>query len=94
MFIFTQQWTMDRRIACKVPTSVNVIDLVLPFAKYLVFQSWPFGRVIKNASDFHGECKIENNSTLVYLGQTLAEVERTMTTLKEQHMYMMLNKAF
>ena len=102
MFLYTQLcntileqiWTKQRRIACKLPTCVDAIDRVLYFAEYSRSKSWPFGRVIKNSSGFHGECMIENKPTLVYLGQTAAEAEQAMTTLKEQHMFMRLNKAF
>ena len=102
MFVFTQLcntildqiWTKQRRIACKLPTCVDAKDRVVSFAQYSRSKSWPFGRVIKNSTGFHGECMIVNKPALVYLGQTSAEAEQAMTILKEQHTYMRLNKGF
>ena len=102
LFIFTQQWntilqqiwTKQRQISCKPPAEVNLMHRILPFAEYLTSKSWPIGRVIKNSSGFHRECTIKNKSTLLYLGQTSAKAEQAMTTLKDQHTYMRLNKAF
>ena len=37
---------------------LNDIDKVLPFAEYFVSPLWPYGRVIKNSSGFHGECHL------------------------------------
>ena len=75
-----------------MPSSDNVVDQVLPFAEYLRSKSWPFGRLIKNSSGFHGECMIKGKSNLFIWVKILQDAERNTATLKEQHMYVMLNK--
>ena len=56
---------------------------VLPFAEYFVSPLWPYGRVIKNSSGFHGECHL----LLVYLGKDVKEANQTMQSLRDQYMY-------
>lgn len=66
---------------------------MLPFAEYRRSMFWPYGRVIKNSTGYHGECLIENQPTVLYLGQTFVEAYRNMKLFKEQDMYVKLNKA-
>ena len=85
MFVLTV-----KPLGCKITR--NIAD-VLAFAEYRQSMFWPYGRVIKNSTGYHGECFIENQPTVLYLGQTFAEVYRNLKLLKEQNMYVKLNKA-
>ena len=77
-------------LACKTDGS---IETILLFAEYHWSMFWPYGRVIKNSSGYHGECLIQNKPTLMYLGSTLDQANCSMDILREQDTYVKLNKA-
>ena len=77
-----------KRLACQVD---QALDIILPFAEYHRTPFWPYGRLIKNSSGYHGECLIQNKLALMYLGQTLDQTFKTMKQLRED-MYVKLNK--
>ena len=52
--------------------------MILPFAEYHRTMFWPYGRVIKNLSGYHGECLIQNKPTLMNLGSTLYQAYCSM----------------
>ena len=90
LFLTIQTWNPDahlmrckqKRLVCKL-TEKRDLARVLPFAEYFVSPLWPYGRVIKNSSGFHGECHL----LLVYLGKDVKEANQTMQSLRDQYMY-------
>ena len=67
---------------CKLTKQSDVVK-VLPFAEFFVSPLWPFGRVIKTSSGFHGECDL----LIVYLGENLKEANQTIKSLVEHYLY-------
>ena len=82
-----------QRVKCLACKTDGSIETILPFAEYHWTMFWPYGRVIKNSSGYHGECLIQNKPTLMYLGSTLDQAYCSMDILREQDMYVKLNKA-
>ena len=72
----------QKRLVCKLAEKRDLAR-VLPFAEYFVSPLWPYGRVIKNSSGFHGESHL----LLVYLGKDVKEATQTMQSLPDQYMY-------
>ena len=64
----------QKRLVCKL-TEKHDLAHVSPL--------WPYGRVIKNSSGFHGKCHL----LLVYLGNDVKEATQTMQSLRDQYMY-------
>jgi len=87
LFLFyLQLWNPDailkqckrKRLVCKL-TAKHDIDMMYPFAEYSVSTLWPYGRVIRNLSEFHGECRL----MLMYLGQNVNEATETIKLLQD-----------
>ena len=53
---------------------------------------WPHRRILKNSSGYHGEC-VKQQTSIDVLGASLGQVYQRLKLLKEQHMYVKLNKA-
>ena len=75
VFLLCQGWGL----ACILD---KPIDQILPFAEYHRSMFWPYGRVLKNSTDYHGECIVNSNLVLMYLGSTLDQSFQRMKLLR------------
>ena len=78
--------------SCMHPWKTHWPDLTLCWVS-LKQGFWPYERVIKNSSGYHGECIVNNKLVLMYLGSTLDQSFQIMKLLREQGVYVKLNKA-
>lgn len=73
----------------------DVTRSVLPYADYLphLTKSWPYGRVFRSSSGYHGEFfkKGDTSVSLIHLGQTEVQALQFMQRITQNHIDFIVN---